>query len=63
MLEQNRKISSSFKTLYERQYLSFTDTMLQIEEPIHFKIKDVDDITAELKKYCEDPEDLEDILS
>ncbi|CAD8067455.1 unnamed protein product [Paramecium sonneborni] len=59
--QQSNPLNSSFKTLYERQYLSYAESTLNFEEEINFKTPDLATLKILLEQYCSDKEDLEDL--
>ncbi|CAD8148924.1 unnamed protein product [Paramecium octaurelia] len=61
--QQSNNLNSSFKTLYERQYLSYADSTFNLEEEINFKTPDLASLQLLLQQYCKDNDDLEDMES
>ncbi|CAD8163731.1 unnamed protein product [Paramecium pentaurelia] len=59
--QKQNPFNSSFKTLYERQYLSYSDSTFNFEEEINFKTPDLATLKMLLEQYCNDKEDLEDL--
>ncbi|KAM3141301.1 hypothetical protein pb186bvf_006686 [Paramecium bursaria] len=60
-VKKDEQAPNTFKTQYERQYLSFNEMSISLEEDVVFKTPNMNSLIDQLQIYCENKDDFEDL--